>query len=239
MQRPDGGAEAAPPPPGPRRDRPRSVTRARLRLASTAALFAGLLAAASALTPWWYTSTSSSGTSSTAEYLPGSAIYVSGGGGGGYTSYTAQGLPTVATLYGSVLGGLAVVALLALGVAVLGFGRSLGRWNRPRGVPVVTATVLAGLVAGAVLAAAVPLAQPPLYRSDDPHGSCSPTPPPGPCSSFWGTSQVAGVTRVWGAGAGWWLDLACCVLFAAALMSGSTALLRDEGVEGTAPGRTR
>jgi len=235
MLRADAGAVGARPTSSPRRPRPRSVSRARLRLASTVALVAALLAAASALTPWWYTSTSSSGASSTAEYFPGTAIYVSGGGGGGYTSYTAQGLPSVATLYASVLAGLAVVALLAFGVAVTGFGRSLGRWNSPRAVPAVTAAVVVGLVAGCVLAAAVPFTQPSLYRSDDPHGSCSPTPPPGPCASFWGTSQAAGATKVWGAGAGWWLDLASCVLFAVALMSGSTALLRNEDPEGTAP----
>ena len=178
-----------------------------------ACLVAGFVGAVSAFTPWWYTSTSSSGTSSTAYFYPGGNIYAGGGGGGGITSYVGYGLPSVGLLYAAVYVG--TLALVAVSWVVAGYalGASRGKWGSVTGRRAARMALLAAIVVGALLAIALPTAQPSLYRADDPLGSCTSAAPPGPCGSFWGTAHAAGTTTVWGAGLGWWLDLALVVLF--------------------------
>lgn len=177
-----------------------------------ACLVAGFLGAVSAITPWWYTSTSSSGTSSTAYFYPGGNIYAGGGGGGGITSYVDYGLPSVGQLYAAAFVG--VLALVAVSWVVAGYalGVSRGKWDSVAGRRAARMALLAAIVVGALLSIALPTAQPSLYRADDPLGSCASAAPPGPCGSFWGTTHGASMTTVWGAGLGWWLDLALVVL---------------------------
>lgn len=210
--------------PSPERNHPRGGRRSspsrrtRLLLVGTAGLFAGFLAVLSALSPWWYTTTSSTGTHSTAEFYPGENLYVSGGGGGGFTSYAAHGLAAVGGLYGLVLAGSLVVAFTGWGTAVLSVRRALGRGSEIRSRRATTGLLVVGLGVGILLAVAVPLAQPSLYRSDDPGHSCTSSVSPGPCSSFWGSTTTPATTTVWGAALGWWLGAVAAVLLAIALL---------------------
>ena len=204
-------------------------SRRRQLVSSVALLVAGVVALSAALSPWWYTRTSSAGASSTAEFYPGGSFYAGGGGGGGTTTYAAYGLSLVGALYEGILAGSAVLTVLAWA----GAGQGFLRWARQSGpdrqglaIPPLVATGLS-LAAGLLLVD--PLAQPLLYRSDDPGGSCTVGSAAGPCSSFWGSVQSSGVSRVWGAGQGWWLDLGVVVLFALVVV---VAGWRDGAAEG-------
>jgi hypothetical protein len=188
-------------------------------LEALALLVAGALAVAAAASPWWFTRTVSPGTSSTAEYYPGGSFYAGGGGGGGTTTYSAYGLTLVGGLYEAILGATLLLALVAWAVAALGLRRparspaSQEQGHRRRKI------LCAATAASLGLLVAVPALQPWFYRSDDPGGSCSVGATPGPCSSFWGSTDVSGVSRMWGAGAGWWVELAVAVLLALTALS--------------------
>lgn len=199
-----------------------------------ACLAAGLLGVVSAFTPWWYTSTSSSGTSSVAYFYPGGSIYAGGGGGGGITSYANYGLPSVGLLYAAAWVGAFVLAVTSWVVAGYAMGVSRGKWGSVPGRRTARTALLVAMVVGALLALAVPIAQPSLYRTDNPLGSCTSAAPPGPCASFWGTTHGGGTTTVWGAGLGWWLDLALVVLLLMAL-----AVETSAGALGPEPARGR
>lgn len=199
--------------------------RAQIDLAAVACLVAGLLAVLSAFTPWWYATTSSLGTSSTALFYPGSNLYAGGGGGGGTTTYANSGLPSVGGLYLSVLAGAIALALLAWLVAGHSLGLARGKWSSLSVRRAARFALLAAVVLSAFLAFAVPVAQPALYRADNPAGSCSSAAPPGVCGSFWGTSSGPAGTSSWGAGLGWWLDLTSAVLLGLAVALGTVAVV--------------
>lgn len=202
--------------PGAAADRPDPSVRPRRAhlVGAVVLLVAGAVALSAALTPWWYTRTTSAGTSSTAEFYPGGSFYAGGGGGGGTTTYAAYGLALVGALYEGILAGSILLTLLAWASAGRGFLRSVRRSGPRRQDRTIPRVVAAGLALAVGLLLAVPLAQPSLYRSDDPGGSCAAGAATGPCSSFWGSAQSSGASRVWGAGTGWWLDLVLAVLLA-------------------------
>lgn len=213
------GRRSPPPKAGPNRAALRL-----LALAATVLVLAGFPAVVAAFAPWWYTSTSSAGTSSTAYFLPGSSIYAGGGGGGGFTSYAAYGAASVGVLYLVVLVGTVALALVCWSMGAYGLGAALRRWSvRParRGAGAAVAVAL-GLAT--TLAVLVPVLQPVLFRSDNPSGACTASPAAGPCRSFWGTTHAGGESSVWGAGAGWWLDVASAVLVALALVAWASAV---------------
>ena len=188
------------------------------RLAPVACLLAGLLGAISAATPWWTTSTSSSGTSSMAEFYPGGDLYAGGGGGGGYTSYANAGIASIGDLYAVVLAGTIAIALVGWALTAFAIGRSRGRWGGPRYRRFVRPAHFVAVGVGVLLAVTVPVVQPELYRTANPGGACTSAAPPGACTSFWGTTHGVGATVLWGAGLGWWMDVAAAALLALALL---------------------
>jgi hypothetical protein len=197
-------------------------------LVAAASLVAGLLAALAAISPWWVLSTSSAGSTTEVGYYPGTVVRVVTGGGGGITSYAATGAPSVGALYASVLVATLALAVLGAAVGVQGFASLRGTWASLRARRLAGLALLAAMLLGAALVVGVPLAQPGLYRSDDPGGACLTGAPPGACSSFWGSSQSAGTTTTWGAGAGWWLSLSATVLLCLTLAFRDRAPARAE-----------
>jgi hypothetical protein len=203
----------------------------RLRLGSLALVLVAVLALIAAFSPWWYTTTSSGATSSTAEFYPGTTFYAGGGGGGGVTSYASYGLGSVGGLYVGILVTSILLALLAGAVGLYGLGRASGRFGGSGGPRLARIALLAALGAAVVLAVVVPVAQPALYQAANPAGTCSPAPPASPCTSFWGTSHAGGSTTVWGAGAGWWLDILAALFVVVGLYLGTSAVLSERDAE--------
>ncbi len=179
---------------------------------------AGLVAAVSAYSPWWYLS-NTSGSSSVVEYYPGSEFYAGGGGGGGTVPYSAYGLSGVGELYQAVLVGMLLVTLVAWVLGGYAFALSRGHATGGEARHLAAAARFGTIGLALALAVGVPLLQPYLYSAADPGGSCSAAPAQGPCSGFWGSLSSASGGSVWGAGAGWWLDVAVAglLLFALAL----------------------
>jgi hypothetical protein len=208
---------ASPEGPPPPVARPHLSARARSDLASTAGLLAALLAVVAAISPWWVLSSSGPGTTSTVAFYPGSQVSAYTNGGGGTTTYAGIAAPSVGALYGGVLAGLAVLALLAAATAIHGFASVRGRWSSPRLRRIGRAGLLGAVLLALLLALAAPLAQPPLYQHDNPSNACSSPPPAVACASFWGSMNQGGVSTVWGAGFGWWADAVASGLLAAML----------------------
>jgi hypothetical protein len=155
---------------------------------------------------------SSSGTSSTAEFFPGGNLYAGGGGSGGFTSYSSAGLAPLGTLYALVLLGEIVLVILAWSATAQSVGRSRAKWSGTRAQKAASVALLVGIGLGALLAAAVPLLQPPLYRTTASAGNCGSG--TAACGPFWGSSHAAGTTVQWGAGLGWWLDVSVVAFLA-------------------------
>lgn len=206
-------------PPDPSRP-PRGSSRAKVLLASGLSLAAAVLAAVSAYAPWWYLSVAGPATSSKVDFFPGNEVLTSTNGGGGVTTYAAAHVPSVGGLYAVVLAGTIAVAVLAGAAAVAGLALGRGR-SRSDGLRrAARAAVLAAIGLSVVLVATVALAQPVLYRYDDPMGACGSAHPPPACGSFWGSSAQGSLTTTWGAGAGWWLEVAAVGLLVGALIVG-------------------
>lgn len=215
--------------PQPGTVRPATPGRRRRLFGAIGGLGAAALTALSALTPWWFTSTSTGATSSQALFYPGGSLYAGGGGSGGFTTYAAEGLGPVGALYVSVLVLAVVVALLA---AAAGLMLLVGR-RSPRHALARIALVVA-MVVGALLVIAVPAAQPDLYRAANPGGGCSTLGSPNVCDSFWGSMSAAGRSVSWGAGLGWWLDLAAVILLGLAIyLVASSEVLSPDGEAST------
>ena len=217
----------------PRADGGRSARA--VRWACVAGVLGGLLSLAAPFVPWWYVTTNT-GTPSTAEFYPLGGIYASGGGGGGFTSFAAEGLGPIGTLYVAVAAVALGVAFLAFTVAGLGLARSSGRGVSARAALVARAGLAVALVAGVAAVVAVPLVQPSLFANANPRGTCSIPSSAGSCSSFWGTYHGTGVSTVWGAGAGWWSELLAAALLGGAWVGGiATAVRGSPGRPSGAP----
>ncbi len=214
----------------------RLSSRARLGLGSLCACVASLLAGLAAASPWWYLTQTAAGGSTTVAFYPGADLRVTSVGGGGSESYASAGVPSVGILYEGILVGSVLLALAALAVLVLlvararGHGSLAGPARRFRGI------VLAALLLGLLLAAIAPVAQPQLYRGANPDGSCSGSSPVAACQGFWGSSTHEGLSSVWGAAPGWWLDLFAAGAFGLTLWLGSGARPAT-GSEPTSPPR--
>jgi hypothetical protein len=227
-----GNAVPPPPPPPPggpglpvdEGGRSSSLLRARLRrlflrpnprvLLATLLVVAFVLGIVSIGTAWWSYSSSAGGTSHSLNFLPGGNYNVtcSGSGCGGFSAgsfpYSNFG-GSIGTLYGVVLG------LMAVGVALTGFaalvavlaalGRRTGWWQRSGSFVLAFFAILSTLIAVLATVAAQPSAFAPNTMFDGlGTGGAS------PMTSFWG-SNAAG-TATWGAGLGWYLGLATIVL---------------------------
>lgn len=201
-------------------DPPPRLTPRRLRLTAGADLLAGLLLLGSAATPWWYLLSASAGTSSNTEFYPGGSLYAGGGGGGGVVPYATVGLSALGSLYEFVLAVGLLLGLIALTLAGIGFARAAGRPIGSEGRRLVRLGGVAAFVIVAGAAAGVALAQPTLLHLYAPAGTCTAYAGGGPCSWFWGAGRAAGDTDTWGAGLGWWLDIAAAVLLGLAAAFG-------------------
>ena len=201
-----------PTPEGRARKRLGGMARRRGRWTVLGGGLAGLLAGISALTPWWYTSAMGSATSSLAEFFPGANLYAGGGGGGGYVSYAGVGAGQLGNLYEAVLAG--TIAVMLLSWAVAGLVLASARRRGTSRLQIARWLAWAGLAVAVLLAALIPLLQPALLDVAGAKAACSAGTSSGPCSSFWGSTTVASTRYVWGAGAGWWLDLGAVILLA-------------------------
>ncbi len=172
---------------------------------------AGVLLLLGASSPWWYLTSSSSGTSSIVEFYPGGLLHLVTSGGGGTTSYTQAGAPSVGVLYEVVLGALLGLTLVVAVIAADALRRERGTPGSRTARRAIRLALLGVIVGCAVMAVAVPIAQPALYRGDDPAGACGVAHPPAACGTFWGSTSRSGVASTWGAGAGWWLDVLAIV----------------------------
>jgi hypothetical protein len=207
------------------RGSPPAGSRSRLSvdLAATACFLAGVVGGISAFSPWWFVTTSSTATSSSAYYYPGTDTTVVTDGGGGTTTYAAVHVPSVGDLCVLVLVGAIVLTLASFALAVYGLGYARGRWGTSRGRAAARRILLAAVLVGLLLVVVVPIAQPALFRTDDPMGACSGPSPLGECSAFWGASHAGGVATSWGGGFGWWLALSATVLLVGALLAGTVS----------------
>jgi hypothetical protein len=165
-------------------------------------------------TAWWSYSSTGGGTSHSLSFLPGGNYNVtcSGSGCAGFSAgsfpYSNFGM-SMGTLYGVVLGLMALTAVLtalAAAIAVLAaLGRKTGWWQRSGSFVLVFLSALTTLIA---LVATV-TAQPGAFAANsmfDGLGSGGAS----PLTSFWGSNPAG--TATWGAGAGWFVALATLVL---------------------------
>jgi len=201
-----------------REPRPNGLARPRWAAAATICLIAAVLGFLSALAPWWFLTTTTAGSSTMVGYLPGTAVEVVTNGGGGRTTYSGSGVPSVGALYGFVLAAELAVSVVALLLSAQAFASALGRWASPRILRTARAATIGALAIGVLLLVVVPTLQPTLYRTDNPAGACSSTHPVGPCEAFWGSGTTSGGATEWGAGSGWWLDLAVSALWGISLL---------------------
>jgi hypothetical protein len=215
MPRPNGISART----SPGRDhRPDGQARPRPAAVATICLIAAVLGFLSALTPWWFLTTTTAGSSTTVGYLPGTVVEVVTNGGGGRTTYSGSGVPSVGALYGFVLAAELAASIVALLLSAHAFTSALGRWASARTLRAARGATIGALAVGVLLLVAVPTLQPALYRTDNPAGVCSATDPVGPCKAFWGSGTTSGGATDWGAGSGWWLDLAVSALFGVSLL---------------------
>lgn len=192
-----------------------SHRRAHRIAASSLLLIAAVLLTISILVPWWSITVSSGGTSATVNFLPGSEYSGTGTYDGvTFTSantYTSANLSQVGRLYEAVLGMGIVAAIAAFLSGAVGFAGAFGS-RRPGGA--ATDLALLSLAFALILPFLVVAIQPWAFTSDTNSSGSSCGGGSNPCNSFWGNVSSGGVTGTWGAGLGWYIDLAALVLLA-------------------------
>jgi hypothetical protein len=191
----------------------------RTRIGACFSLFVGAILLTVSLFEAWWTFSISSGTGSETVYLlPGPSYTTIGALWSGPFStsgtYAAGGLVNLGQLYGELLW----VGIIVIGAAVLGGVLGLASMRSIRFRVALYVTILLN-IGTAIVSVLLPLliagTQPTTFASDV-GGEMWCSPPPSPCTAFWGSETFPGGTLTWGPGVGWFFALAAMVAFLAA-----------------------
>jgi len=183
-------------------------------------LVGSLLLLASMFTAWWTLSITDGGSAETISFFPGASYVTTGspetGLFFGAPTYSASGLNQLGVLYGHILSAGIFVIVIAFVAALIGF-LSL-RSVRPR---IYRAIILVAGCCTTAVAVMVPFLVAGFHEyafASDVDGEITCSPPPSPCSTFWGSETTNGTTWTWGPGLGWVLAVVAAFVLVTALV---------------------
>lgn len=184
-------------------------------------LGAAVLSAASLFVSWWtirYTGPASWGmVSGTYYFLPGNSARIVANGMSNSATYSALGLGSVGSLYGTIQVGAIVMAIAAASAGVVAAVRSLRRSSSPVTYVLVAVLGVAAAVASGLAVVLYPFFQPQAFPNMVAFcgGESSASTP---CGAFYGSGSMNGASESWGPDWGWFIAIAVLVLVAVALV---------------------
>lgn len=205
-------------------------------------MVAGIVVLTGSFTSWWALGLAGGGTVGffPGDYIGGSIAF--GKEKGGAETYQKAGLGAVAALYEAVLAVVLVTAAFAIIAGVVGMGAERGRLRgRARGSLVGSLGLLAFLMA-VILVIVVGAAQPGQLDHASFFGLCTAIGNhTSPCSSFVGSTTLAGVQLTWGPGYGFYATIFGGILALGGAITWWSAReeLWEEEAEGAAGPRPR